>query len=613
MKHYIYLLSISLIFSSCMKKDRQNSNIPYQQQAHFRSHTVNTFNHNKIYRLPVWQFQTEGPIHSTPLLAGDNVYVGSDDGSLYALDEKNGQQKWSFDTGRALFSSPAIAENVIFIANEDYLYAVDAIEGVEQWKFQFQEHRAYPWKFDRFLSSPVPSEGMIYIGSSDGYLYAIDRQDGQEVWKFKSEDFVRSTPVIHNNTVYFGDTRGKFYALDAKSGAQRWSIELEGYATSKEESGNDLQAVISSPIVHEGMVIFGCRDSYLYALDANTGETKWKVYHGGTWVIGSPVAEGQYVYVGTADQRYIEAVNSTSGEVAWRSSVRGMVWSSPIIIGDYIYAGTSDGFLCALSKQDGKQMTMFTASAGIFSSPVADEKMLYFGADDGVLYALQPVKIQNDVSKVVYWQQDKNFKYFNNQTDLYIRDYFKSQGYEEMDDEKLELFVKAQVDSVPNSLIVLASNNIPANLMTGGSSSLLHQYLKNGGKVAALGPNPIIYKKDETGRPYAFDFVGQPDSILEISYFENDYRSYSGFQGAYPTELGKALGLSNFFMATCPVDPSKVTEVYASDRDGLAVAWLKSYSHPGKGFAQLWLNRSYAEHPATIQQVAEYGVLWTFD
>ena len=42
----------------------------------------------------LWSVQTEGPIRSTPTVSGGIVYVGSSDGSLYALDRASGSRLW---------------------------------------------------------------------------------------------------------------------------------------------------------------------------------------------------------------------------------------------------------------------------------------------------------------------------------------------------------------------------------------------------------------------------------------------------------------------------------------------------------------------------------------
>lgn len=47
-----------------------------------------------------------------------------DSGALYALDAVTGALKWSYTTGSAIFSSPAVANGVVYIGStDDNVYA----------------------------------------------------------------------------------------------------------------------------------------------------------------------------------------------------------------------------------------------------------------------------------------------------------------------------------------------------------------------------------------------------------------------------------------------------------------------------------------------------------
>ncbi|MGW4985906.1 outer membrane protein assembly factor BamB family protein, partial [Streptomyces mirabilis] len=53
------------------------------------------------------------------------VYVGSRDSSLYAVDAATGRKRWSFLTGSAVSSSPAVVDGVVYFGSVDgNLYAV---------------------------------------------------------------------------------------------------------------------------------------------------------------------------------------------------------------------------------------------------------------------------------------------------------------------------------------------------------------------------------------------------------------------------------------------------------------------------------------------------------
>jgi len=71
------------------------------------------------------RFRTDATIRSSPVVAGDVIYFGSDDGNLYAVDLETFEERWRFRTGGEVRSSPAIGDGVVYVGSRDgYLYAV---------------------------------------------------------------------------------------------------------------------------------------------------------------------------------------------------------------------------------------------------------------------------------------------------------------------------------------------------------------------------------------------------------------------------------------------------------------------------------------------------------
>jgi len=104
-------------------------------------------------------------IQSSPAVAGGMVYVGSNDGNLYALDAATGIKIWNFTTGGAILSSPAVANGVVYVgSNDDNVYALDAATGAKLWNYTTGGH---------VESCPVIDNGTVYVGSDDGNIYAI--------------------------------------------------------------------------------------------------------------------------------------------------------------------------------------------------------------------------------------------------------------------------------------------------------------------------------------------------------------------------------------------------------------------------------------------------------
>ena len=78
----------------------------------------------------VWQFQSAGPVRSTPLIVEEMIYIGSDDGYIYALDLRSGGAKWKYNTNRRVTSSPTIGDNLLFVGSADgHLYGINSRSG----------------------------------------------------------------------------------------------------------------------------------------------------------------------------------------------------------------------------------------------------------------------------------------------------------------------------------------------------------------------------------------------------------------------------------------------------------------------------------------------------
>ena len=85
---------------------------------------------------PIWTATTGAGIEAAPSVANGVVYVGSDDGRLYAFDaagsshcavsggKKTCTPLWSHATGAAIYSSPAVSNGVVYVGSDDgKLYA----------------------------------------------------------------------------------------------------------------------------------------------------------------------------------------------------------------------------------------------------------------------------------------------------------------------------------------------------------------------------------------------------------------------------------------------------------------------------------------------------------
>ena len=316
-----------------------------------------------------WKYTIGEPVWSSPAIdANGTLYVGSEDGRLYAINS-NGTFKWSCQTGTYVSDSPAIgADGTVYVGSYDHkLYAVNP-NGTFKWSFTMGE---ILW------SSPtIGADGTVYVGSSDCKLYAIN-PDGTEKWSYTTGDRVTSCPAIDvDGTVYVGSCDFKLYAFDP-AGSLKWSYPTGGAA--------------GSPAIGvDGTVYVGSGDHKLYAINPD-GTKKWSFTTRG--VVRSPAigADGT-VYIGSSDKK-LYAINST-GSLKWTYTTGNNSTPLTLAIGHdgMLYFGSIDQKLYAINA-NGTFKWSYTTGKGwaSYSSPsIGADGKVYVGSTDGNLYAFGP-------------------------------------------------------------------------------------------------------------------------------------------------------------------------------------------------------------------------------
>jgi hypothetical protein len=112
------------------------------------------------------RFDVEIPVLAQPIIGDGKVYVGSYEGSLYAIDQETGMTQWVYTPPLAL----------------------------------------------PFLHTAAYADQKVFIGSSDGYLYAVDSQTGNLVWKYRTGS-IYSAPLLVNDQVCIGSKTNFFYCF----------------------------------------------------------------------------------------------------------------------------------------------------------------------------------------------------------------------------------------------------------------------------------------------------------------------------------------------------------------------------------------------------------------
>lgn len=196
---------------------------------------------------------------SPPTAVGGVVYTGGagSGGTLYAVDETNGEVLWTAGVENGDHSSPALAAGRVFVSYAcPQSYGFRATNGQLLWNYMGPceggggktpvVHAAKVYVRDAFFED---TNGLILdaktgakLGGFDsdrppafvkniglylqsGTLRGVDLGSGNVLWSFAGDGGLTSAPVVVNRTIYIGSSSGLLYGLNSR-GQQVWNTQV---------------------------------------------------------------------------------------------------------------------------------------------------------------------------------------------------------------------------------------------------------------------------------------------------------------------------------------------------------------------------------------------------
>ncbi len=313
-----------------------------------------------------WKYETAEPITSTAAIVDGVVYVGSDDGKLYALDLATGQPRWTYAIEDMIESSPTVVGGlVIFGDDAGVLHACDAKTGAARWKFETD---------GQIISSANYYRGHVIFGSYGGHVYCLRLEDGKQIWKYAAEERVHATPTLAGTHVFFGGCDGHLHVVDARNGTRINHIPL-GSVTG------------ASATVDGTRLFLGTYGEQVLGVDWNAGKVLWRFEdpERAFPFMSSAAVSGDLVVIGGRDKR-LRALDRTTGKQRWQLVAKGRIDSSPVIVGGRVFVGAGDGNLYAVKLTTGEEVWRFETGSGISASPAVAASCLVISTEDGVVY-----------------------------------------------------------------------------------------------------------------------------------------------------------------------------------------------------------------------------------
>ena len=186
------------------------------------------------------------------------VFVVNFDGLMKAFDAASGSPLWSVNLpGQYAFTSaPTAVNGIVFIGGAGSggtVYAVNETNGEVLWTMPVENGDS---------SSPAVTGGNVYVSYACPQSYAFNAVNGQQLWHHDSccEGGGGATPVVHGGQVY---VREDF--CDATSG-----LVLDG------NTGNPIGGFTSdTPPAFIGNLVLYLDDGTLVGVDVPSGQQLW--------------------------------------------------------------------------------------------------------------------------------------------------------------------------------------------------------------------------------------------------------------------------------------------------------------------------------------------------
>ncbi len=381
----------------------------------------------------------------------NNRYVSADAAGLDADDVRSLELKWAISFPNALRarSEPGIAGGGLYVGSQDgTVYALNAKTGCLRWTFRATaEVRTAivvsPWEAGDSDASPT-----LYFGDLLARAYAVDAVTGELKWSVKVDDHpnatITGTPVLAGDKVLVPLSslevtsaadpaypcctfQGGVLALNAADGAVLWkqrTVDSPPEKVGETSVGTDILAPSGAPIwntpsvdLDAGMLYVGTGENYsspaegnsdaIIAFDLESGEKQWvfQATEGDAWNVACMMPDARYncpeedgpdydfgastMLVNTdkgriliAGQKSGEAfgINPANGELLWRNRLgRGGIQA-----GIHFGMAAKDGVVfIPISDFDDGQEHELPARPGVFAvDAITGEELWYRPHDD---------------------------------------------------------------------------------------------------------------------------------------------------------------------------------------------------------------------------------------
>ncbi len=257
------------------------------------------------------------------------------------------------------------------------------------------------------LGAPRIFNDTVYMGSLSGVMSAYDIESGRVLWEQDEKTPLGGPVEFFNDHVAYGGQSGRFFVRHYMTGDLKYAIDL----------GSPVE---SAPFYFNGRLIVYLRGHQIVHLDAETGKIIW-AYKRAVPVTTTlqrttrPLLIGNKIIVGFADG-FVGAISVDEGLLLWETKIVEQskfidVDLNPLLIGGVVITGSPSGNLTAVNPDSGAISRSFELSAQ--AHPFVKGEQIVLGTNDGEVVImsfngeiLKRAKVSSQPVSAVGWWKD---------------------------------------------------------------------------------------------------------------------------------------------------------------------------------------------------------------
>lgn len=280
-------------------------------------------------------------------VSNGRVYAATAYSSLAAIDAASGNVLWTAKLPTPARSAPVAGDGKVYVVSQsNEVFALNESDGSEAWTYTGIEETAGLLS----AASPAITGKRLVVPFSSGEVMALDTKEGEAVWidgvarGFRTLALsgladVSASPIVSGGMVYATGVAGRTIAANLKTGEREWSKDIGS---------------VHTPVVSGNALFMVDLDDRMVALDRKTGDVLWatvlpkpeKKKHRRNWA-GPILANGALIAM-SSDGRMV-VVDSASGKVMTTNNVNTDVFVSPIVAGGRMVVLDGDDAVAAFN------------------------------------------------------------------------------------------------------------------------------------------------------------------------------------------------------------------------------------------------------------------------